>query len=155
MMEEIATKLAATIAVSVLVVSVIAIYSGEASRWAPHELQSAVLELSAHINAILSRKSESVELVPIPSPAGAGDLALYLYPEGVVGHASGYQVVAPFLSTVHLGPPVRGEIGAAALLSNDTVQGRLLLPNGGQVVLATVTCVVDGVPTLESFAYLP
>lgn len=154
MMEEIATKVAATTAVTILVASMFALYSGEARRWTPQELQSAVLGLAAHLNSILSRKSESMEFVPIPSPAGTSEFRLYLYPEGIVGTAAGYQVAAPLLSTVHLGPPAYEETTAEALRENDSALGRLLLSPGGQLVLVTTTCWVDGVPSLETFAYL-
>jgi hypothetical protein len=156
------TKVAMSLAALILLAGVVAFFLA-AQQEARHDALQSIADRAAGILDEVSRTKGEMNITisvgpggtqELPGQAGGEPYSLTLYPSYVVAGFDGERAFAVLHTPVHLWEPRAGAYTAARVADLDTRHPSLSIGSGGTVVVVRRYLMLDGSPTLETFAFL-
>ncbi len=124
-------------------------------------LQSIADRAAAYLDEVSRSPGEtatSISLGPggtleLPGRAAGEVYVLTLYRQYVVASRDGERTFAVLGTPVHMWQPRAGNYMASEVADLDALHPSLTLESGGTVIMSVRSLTIDGIPTLETFAF--
>jgi len=161
----ISTKVAMSLAALLLLAGSVSFFLAQQNEARHDALQSIADRAAAYLDEVSRSPGElatSISLGPggtleLPALAAGEAYVLTLYRSYVVAGFEGERAFAALDTPIHMWQPRAGSYTAAQVADLDTLHPSLTLESGGTVsgtaILSRRSLVIDGTPTLETFAF--
>ena len=161
MIDWISTKVAMSLAALLLLAGSVSFFLAQQNQARNDALQSIADRAAAYFDEVSRSPGETATSISL-GPGGTLDLpglaagevySLTLYRQYVVAARGGERAFAILETPIHMWQPRARNYTASEVADLDTLHPSLTLESGGTVIVSRRSLTIDGIPTLETFAF--